>query len=76
MNKVQEFVKLKGGTVAVANALRVSPSSVSTWINRGSIPVRQWSKLVECGVATWDELSELHQTVFRKNDDEKLSVSV
>ncbi len=74
MNKVEQFVKRKGGTGAVANELGTALSTVSSWINRGSIPLRQWENLVKHGIATWEELSDLHQAVFG-NKDEKLSLS-
>jgi hypothetical protein len=62
MANVREFIRQRGGTVSVANKLEIAASSVSTWIKRERIPLGQWSKFVDKGVATWGELSDLHQS--------------
>jgi hypothetical protein len=41
MNTASEIVTALGGTVAVANALDLTPSTVSSWKTSGSIP-RWW----------------------------------
>lgn len=38
MQTVDQFLKALGGTVAVANALGLAPTTVSSWKSSGSIP--------------------------------------
>jgi hypothetical protein len=38
MNTVEQFIDALGGTVAVANAMDLAPTTVSSWKSSNSIP--------------------------------------
>jgi hypothetical protein len=38
MQTVEEFINALGGTVAVAQALGIAPTTVSSWKSAGSVP--------------------------------------
>ena len=46
MQTVTEFINTLGGTVAVANALELAPTTVSSWKASGSIPKWRMEGLV------------------------------
>jgi hypothetical protein len=57
MNKVRELIAKHGGTTKVASKCGKSAQTVSNWISRRSIPVKQWRALIAAGF-TRDELVE------------------
>lgn len=46
MRTVSEIVESLGGTTAVATALVLPETTVSSWKSRGSIPPAHWSPLI------------------------------
>ena len=46
MQTVEQFIDALGGTVAVANALELAPTTVSSWKSSGSIPKWRMEKLL------------------------------
>lgn len=54
MQTVEQFIDSLGGTVAVANALDLAPTTVSSWKSSGSIPKWRMPGLRE--IATKQEI--------------------
>jgi hypothetical protein len=50
MNAIRDLIAKHGGTAKVAKKCGKSAQTVSNWITRESIPVRQWQDLVKGGI--------------------------
>lgn len=63
---VGELIEALGGTGVVAGARQLTPSTVSSWRARGSIPAEHWRALVDLarergvGDVTLEAFADLH----------------